>query len=190
MRRGPRGATRVGVGGEGVRRAEAGRGLAGDVREAGLSAPARQAVEHCRQAVERILAEGRTVYGVNTGVGRLADVKLDPADLGQFQRNLLLSHAAGVGPAMPEPEARLMLLLRISTLARGYSGVSPATLDALTALFNAGITPVVPEQGSVGASGDLAPLAHLAWSCWAKAKPGTRAAACRPARPCGPRGAG
>src|SRR5690606_37195613 len=108
------------------------------------------------------IAEGRPVYGVSTGFGALADVAISPEDRAALQVNLLRSHAAGVGPPLPDDVVRAALLLRAQALARGYSGVRPIVVERLIDLLNARIHPVVPEQGSVGASGDLAPLAHLA----------------------------
>jgi histidine ammonia-lyase len=113
-------------------------------------------------AVERILGRGEPVYGINTGFGKLASVRIDTADLERLQRNIVLSHAAGVGEATPAPVVRLMMALKIASLAQGASGVRPATLALLVAMLERGLTPVVPGQGSVGASGDLAPLAHMA----------------------------
>lgn len=126
-----------------------------------VSAPARERVSRCRAAIEGILSRGETVYGVNTGFGRLADVKIPPQDIRALQANLIRSHAAGVGAPLPADIVRLALVLRANTLAKGYSGVRPETLDAILAALNAGFVPVVPERGSVGASGDLAPLAHM-----------------------------
>lgn len=113
-------------------------------------------------AVERILARGEAVYGVNTGFGKLASVRIEACDLARLQRNIVLSHAAGVGEPMPVPIARLMLALKLASLGQGASGVAPATVALLEALLARGLTPVIPAQGSVGASGDLAPLAHMA----------------------------
>ncbi len=112
-------------------------------------------------AVERIVAKGEPVYGINTGFGKLASVRIDAADLATLQRNIVLSHAAGVGEAMPVPVARLMMALKLASLAQGASGVRPATVALLEAMLAHGLTPIVPAQGSVGASGDLAPLAHM-----------------------------
>ena len=112
-------------------------------------------------AVERIVARGAPVYGINTGFGKLASVRIAAQDLATLQRNIVLSHAAGVGEAMPVPVARLMMALKLASLARGASGVRPATIALLEAMLARGLTPVVPGQGSVGASGDLAPLAHM-----------------------------
>ena len=113
-------------------------------------------------AVERILGRGEAVYGVNTGFGKLASVRIETGDLARLQTNLVLSHCAGVGEAMPVAVTRLMMALKLAGLARGASGVKPATTTLLEAMLEREITPVVPVQGSVGASGDLAPLAHMA----------------------------
>ena len=113
-------------------------------------------------AVERILARGEPVYGINTGFGKLASVRIEAGDLETLQRNIVLSHAAGVGEPSPLPVIRLMLALKLASLAQGASGVRPATVALLEAMLMKGLTPVVPAQGSVGASGDLAPLAHMA----------------------------
>ncbi len=115
-----------------------------------------------RSIIEEILAAGQTVYGVNTGFGKLSDVRIPPEKLAELQFNLVRSHAGGVGQPLSEAESRAMLLLRANVLAKGFSGVRPALLELLLALLNAGVHPVIPEKGSVGASGDLAPLAHLA----------------------------
>lgn len=113
-------------------------------------------------AVERILARGEPVYGINTGFGKLASVRIEAGDLETLQRNIVLSHAAGVGEPSPIPVIRLMVALKLASLAQGASGVRPATVALLEAMLVKGLTPVVPAQGSVGASGDLAPLAHVA----------------------------
>jgi histidine ammonia-lyase len=113
-------------------------------------------------SVERILARGEPVYGINTGFGKLASVKISDDDLLTLQRNIVLSHAAGVGDAMPVPIARLMMALKLASLAQGASGVQLMTIRLLGAMLEQGLTPVIPAQGSVGASGDLAPLAHMA----------------------------
>ncbi|MBX3484686.1 histidine ammonia-lyase [Phenylobacterium sp.] len=120
------------------------------------------AVAQSAAAIERILAKGAPVYGINTGFGKLASVRIEAADLATLQRNIVLSHAAGTGEATPAAIVRLMLALKLASLAQGASGVRPATVEMLERLLAAGITPVVPAQGSVGASGDLAPLAHMA----------------------------
>ncbi len=113
-------------------------------------------------SVSRIIAKDEPVYGINTGFGRLATVRIDDVDLEALQRNIVLSHAAGVGDAMPIPVARLMMSLKLTSLAQGASGVRPGTVALLEAMLEKGLTPLIPAQGSVGASGDLAPLAHLA----------------------------
>jgi len=115
-----------------------------------------------RAWIEQILATGQTVYGVNTGFGRLADVRVPDESLAELQANLVRSHAGGVGQPLSEAEARAMVLLRANVLAKGSSGCRPELVELLAGMLNAGVNPVIPEKGSVGASGDLAPLAHLA----------------------------
>jgi histidine ammonia-lyase len=127
-----------------------------------ISPAARERVRQARELVEARLADGEAHYGINTGFGTLAEVRIPDGDLLRLQRNLVLSHAAGVGAPLPAPEARALVLLRANVLAKGLSGIRPATLDLLVELLNRGAVPVIPERGSVGASGDLAPLAHLA----------------------------
>ena len=126
-----------------------------------ITPEARARVGAARAVVEEAVAQGALVYGVTTGFGRLANVRVDPADAVQLQRNLVRSHAAGTGPPLREELVRAAGVLRLSSLAAGHSGIRTKTLDLLAALLNHGITPVVPAQGSVGASGDLAPLAHM-----------------------------
>jgi histidine ammonia-lyase len=118
-------------------------------------------IARSRQVVEDALASGRAIYGVNTGFGKLAQTRIPDADLKRLQRNLVLSHAAGVGAPLSDPVVRLILALKIASLARGHSGVRPAIVEQLIALLNRNLLPEIPCQGSVGASGDLAPLAHL-----------------------------
>ena len=120
------------------------------------------AVAASAAAVERILGRGEPVYGINTGFGKLAGVRIAPEDLAQLQRNIVLSHAAGVGETASVATTRLMMALKLGSLAQGASGVQPQTLALLEGMLTRGVTPVVPSQGSVGASGDLAPLAHMA----------------------------
>jgi histidine ammonia-lyase len=127
-----------------------------------LHASAAPAVVASAAAVERILALGAPVYGVNTGFGKLASIRIPDGDLETLQRNIVLSHAAGVGAPTPTLIVRLMMALKLASLGQGASGVRPATLALLEAMLAKGLTPVVPCQGSVGASGDLAPLAHMA----------------------------
>lgn len=115
-----------------------------------------------RAVVERLLQAGATAYGINTGFGKLASVRISADQVRQLQLNLVRSHACGVGEALSEAETRAMILLRANALAKGLSGVRPTVVETLCAMLNAGVHPVIPSQGSVGASGDLAPLAHLA----------------------------
>ncbi len=115
-----------------------------------------------RAVVDGVLARGETAYGVNTGFGKLSDVRIEPGEVRMLQRNLVRSHACGLGEALPEAEVRAMLLLRANVLAKGFSGVRSELIETLLALLNQRIHPVIPARGSVGASGDLAPLAHLA----------------------------
>lgn len=114
-----------------------------------------------RRVVEEALTNGNTYYGINTGFGPLARIRVPNEDLALLQRNLLLSHAVGVGPYIPRGITEIMLALKIKALALGYSGISETTFDRLVLLFQRGLIPAVPQKGSVGASGDLAPLAHL-----------------------------
>ena len=127
-----------------------------------LDSSCREKIAASAAAVARIVARGEPVYGINTGFGKLASLRIANADLAVLQSNIVLSHAAGVGEASPPPVIRLMLALKIASLAQGASGISPATLGLLEAMLERGIIPVIPAQGSVGASGDLAPLAHMA----------------------------
>jgi histidine ammonia-lyase len=112
-------------------------------------------------AVRRMVAEGKAVYGINTGFGKLANTHIADGELELLQRNLVLSHSVGVGALLPDDVVRLVMLLKVASLARGYSGVRPEVVDAILALLNAGVYPCIPSKGSVGASGDLAPLAHM-----------------------------
>jgi len=120
------------------------------------------AIERSRAVVERLAAGDEPVYGVNTGVGLLADVRVPPEQLDELQRNVVRSHACGVGPPLDRDEVRAMMLIRANVLAKGFSGIRPLIAEQLCHFLNRGVTPVVPSQGSVGASGDLAPLAHIA----------------------------
>ncbi|MBM4060341.1 MAG: histidine ammonia-lyase, partial [Planctomycetes bacterium] len=128
----------------------------------GLGAAAVDRVRACRAVVERAVAAGATMYGVNTGFGKLAGVRIPDAQLAQLQKNLLLSHATGVGEPLRREQSRLAFALRVHNLALGASGVRLLLLEQAIALFNGGFVPVIPSQGSVGASGDLAPLSHTA----------------------------
>lgn len=127
-----------------------------------LDPEARSALDASRALVERAVAGGQTIYGINTGFGKLANVRIAPDQLDRLQVNLIRSHAAGVGAALPADVVRALMILRANVLLRPTSGVRPALVDAVVALVNAGVVPRVPEQGSVGASGDLAPLSHVA----------------------------
>jgi histidine ammonia-lyase len=129
---------------------------------AALSPRARRAMAASRRVVERAVRSGANAYGVTTGFGKFADVAIPLGDLEALQRNLVRSHAAGVGPPLDARSVRAMMVLRANALARGRSGVRIATVETLLAMLAADVLPVVPSQGSVGASGDLAPLAHLA----------------------------
>jgi histidine ammonia-lyase len=127
----------------------------------GLHPDARRALLGSRGVVDRAIESGQTIYGINTGFGKLANVRIPPDQLDRLQTNLIRSHAAGVGSPLPPPIVRAVMLLRANVLLRPTSGVRPELVDALVELLNAGVTPLVPEQGSVGASGDLAPLSHI-----------------------------
>ncbi|HEU4641790.1 MAG TPA: histidine ammonia-lyase [Gemmatimonadaceae bacterium] len=127
-----------------------------------LAPAARERIARARRIVEDVVRRGDVVYGVTTGFGKLSEVAIPPDRLAELQVNLVRSHAAGVGPLLPVREVRAMMLLRANVIAKGYSGARAELVDLLAGMLNAGLHPPVPEQGSVGASGDLAPLAHLA----------------------------
>jgi histidine ammonia-lyase len=130
--------------------------------EVTLAPEARPRIAASQAVVERIVASNETAYGINTGFGKMSDVRIGRGDLQQLQRNLVRSHACGLGDPLAEPESRAMLLLRANVLAKGLSGVRPQLIELLIAMLNRRVHPVIPGKGSVGASGDLAPLAHLA----------------------------
>jgi histidine ammonia-lyase len=130
----------------------------------GIDPAAAERADASRRTVEHLLASGAPLYGVNTGFGKLASVRIAPEDIEQLQRNLILSHVAGVGEPLPVDVVRAVMLLRANVLLRETSGVRSTVVRHIVDMLNAGIHPVVPEQGSVGASGDLAPLAHVAWA--------------------------
>src|SRR6476646_8571155 len=127
-----------------------------------LSPDAIARMKASRAVVDRLVASGATAYGINTGFGKLASVRISTEQVRQLQVNLVRSHACGVGTPLSELETRAMMLLRANALAKGLSGIRPQTVETLCAMLNAGVHPMIPSQGSVGASGDLAPLAHLA----------------------------
>ena len=127
-----------------------------------LAPGARERVEACHQAVGDLIATGRPIYAVNTGFGKLAAVSIDQAHLAELQRNLILSHCAGTGALLSDDLVRLIMIMKAAALAQGYSGVRWEIVEALLSLANAGVTPCIPAKGSVGASGDLAPLSHMA----------------------------
>jgi histidine ammonia-lyase len=131
-------------------------------RAVAVAAPAWEQVHRSRAVVDRLLDRGDVVYGVNTGFGNFAETVIPPEKLRELQRNLVRSHAAGVGEPLDEAETRALMTLRANALAKGLSGVRPETLERLVLFINEGVHPVIPSQGSVGASGDLAPSAHLA----------------------------
>jgi histidine ammonia-lyase len=130
--------------------------------KAALSRTAAERMHASRAVVDRLVASGKTAYGINTGFGKLASVRISTEQVRQLQVNLVRSHCCGVGEPLSKPETRAIMLLRANALAKGLSGVKPTTVETLCAMLNAGVHPVIPSQGSVGASGDLAPLAHLA----------------------------
>jgi histidine ammonia-lyase len=162
MNRLSRAPTALQLDGDNLHLADAERILHGHVERLSLAPAARRRVEESRRCLNDLLAQGATVYGVNTGFGKLSNQRIEPHEVLALQENLLRSHAVGVGPLLGVGVSRLALALRIQALAKGYSGVTPELIDRLVELFNRGVVPAIPEQGSVGASGDLAPLAHLA----------------------------
>ncbi len=127
-----------------------------------LTAPAKKAVDRAQKVVQAALDGDATAYGINTGFGRFCNVKISPRQVRRLQQNLVRSHGAGVGPDIPDEIVRLTLAFRANALAQGNSGIRRSTLDLLISMFNKDVLPCIPSQGSVGASGDLAPLAHLA----------------------------
>src|SRR5918995_34774 len=131
-------------------------------RPVALDPDAARRMAGTRDVIDRLVADEATVYGVTTGFGDLADVRIEPALTAELQRNLVRSHAAGIGDPLPDEVVRAMLLLRANTLAVGLSGVRVELVELLLNMLNAAVHPVIPARGSLGASGDLAPLAHLA----------------------------
>lgn len=137
------------------------RSLRGAAVRLSLANGCRGTIEASRRCIADIVSRNEVVYGVNTGFGMLANTRIEAADIQELQRKIVLSHSAGVGGDLDEHLVRLILILKINSLARGYSGVRPELIDALIQLLNSDVYPCIPEKGSVGASGDLAPLAHL-----------------------------
>src|SRR5580704_17119337 len=133
-----------------------------DAAEVELAPAAREKMSVSRAVIERLVESNAAVYGVNTGFGKMASVRISRDQIRQLQVNLVRSHACGVGAPLSEHETRAMLVLRANAIAKGLSGVRPLVAETLCAMLNQGLHPVIPCQGSVGASGDLAPLAHLA----------------------------
>src|SRR5260221_4855331 len=127
-----------------------------------LARVAAERMNASRAVVDRLVASGKTAYGISPGFGKLASVRISTEQVRQLQVNLVRSHASGVGAPLSEAETRAMMLLRANALAKGLSGVRPQVVETLCQMLNAKVHPVIPSQGSVGASGDLAPLAHLA----------------------------
>src|SRR6478735_133702 len=127
-----------------------------------LASDAREAVNRARAVVDEMVASNQVSYAITTGVGKLSDVRIAGDQIRELQLNLVRSHAVGVGDPLSVAETRAMMLLRANSLSKGYSGVRAAVIDTLCEMLNRGVTPLIPSQGSVGASGDLAPLAHLA----------------------------
>jgi len=138
------------------------RAIARDGPPIAVAPGARAAIAASAEAVARIVASGRPAYGINTGFGRLSQTRIAANELEQLQTNIVLSHAAGTGALLDDAAVRLVLALKVASLARGASGIRPELVDLLVALYNRGVYPRIPSKGSVGASGDLAPLAHLA----------------------------
>ena len=141
---------------------EAVREVAVERRAVLLAADARESVNHARAVVDDIVASNKVAYAITTGVGKLSDVRIAGDQIRELQLNLVRSHAVGVGTPLSMPETRAMMLLRANSLSKGHSGVRALVIDTLCEMLNRGVAPVIPSQGSVGASGDLAPLAHLA----------------------------
>jgi histidine ammonia-lyase len=152
----------VELSGDGLTLDDAERILHGSVERLTLAPAARKRVEKARRALESLMATGATIYGVNTGFGKLSNQRIEPDEVLALQENLLRSHAVGMGSLLSIGVSRLALALRIQALVKGFSGVTTELIDTLIEMYNRGVVPAIPEQGSVGASGDLAPLAHLA----------------------------
>jgi histidine ammonia-lyase len=137
------------------------RALARSRRRIALDPAADAVIDRSAQVVQSILDRHEVAYGINTGFGSLAHTRIPDDQVAELQRRLVLSHAAGIGPALSDEIVRIILILKINALARGFSGIRRSVIDALLKLLNAEVYPIIPSKGSVGASGDLAPLAHL-----------------------------
>jgi len=148
--------------GDGLTLEDAERILQGKVERLSLAPAARKRVERSRRCLDELIARGSAIYGVNTGFGKLSNQRIEPDEVLALQENLLRSHAVGMGPLLGIGISRLALALRIQALVKGYSGVTVELVETLMEMYNRGVVPAIPELGSVGASGDLAPLAHLA----------------------------
>ena len=142
-------------------------------------APPLATIRASRRVVEEIVARRAVVYGISTGFGKLADVHIPPDKLEQLQVNLVRSHCCGIGRPLSEPEVRAMMLLRANVLTLGFSGIRLEVIQLLVEMLNRRVWPVIPEKGSVGASGDLAPLAHLALSLLGEGDAFFKGNACR-----------
>src|SRR5437773_1196502 len=162
MNRSTRIPTSLELDGDGLTLDDAERLIRGKIERLRLTSAARKRVDRARHCLEDLLAGGDVIYGVNTGFGKLANQRIEADEVLALQENLLRSHAVGMGPLLSISTSRLALTLRIQALAKGYSGVTTELIDTLIEMYNRGVVPAIPEQGSVGASGDLAPLAHLA----------------------------
>ena len=136
-------------------------GTAADVH-VGISDAAWERIRASRRVIDDIVKKGDPVYGINTGFGYFATTRVTDSELGTLQRNLIVSHAAGVGAALPQARVRMLLALRLNVFCKGHSGIRPETVEQMRCALNKNVLPYVPEKGTVGASGDLAPLAHLA----------------------------
>jgi histidine ammonia-lyase len=162
MARSLRNITTLELTGDNLTLGEAEQILHGQITHLQLAPEARRRVAQAHGCLTDLLAQGATIYGVNTGFGKLSNQRIEPHEVLALQENLLRSHAVGMGGLLSQGVSRLALALRIQALAKGFSGVTPDLIDRLLDMYNRGVVPAIPEQGSVGASGDLAPLAHMA----------------------------
>jgi histidine ammonia-lyase len=144
--------------------------LAYETARARLSPTAKRKIIQARELVDRWITKGETVYGVTTGFGEFSNVRVRREDIEQLQENLIFSHAAGAGDMLPAEIVRAMMVLRVNALAKGYSGIRLSTVELLMKMLNHNIVPIIPSQGSVGASGDLVQLAHLVLAMMGRGK--------------------